>query len=224
MTKPRIDTRNAGPGHVLRLDPSLDPAYGGRFVPMDPSGLGVQGPPGVDGEDGEPGPPGPRGADGAAGAAGSTGPTGPTGPAIFMLVEGDQGEPGPPGPRGADGAAGSGGATTGTATLDFGTFPGASDASVAVTGQAGILAGSIVQAWIRPVATADHTADEHMVETLKVFACEIVAGVGFTIRGFNTSQLFEPVNPPRGLVGGGGRAGGTGTRIYGQWTVAWSWV
>lgn len=128
----------------------------------------------------------------------------------------------------------------GTATLDFGAFPGKSDAAVAVTGQTGILAGSLVEAWIRPEATADHSADEHMAETLKVFAGNIVPGTGFTIYGFNTSQLNEPVQPPRlpstavlptagmppaGLAKAGpeGAGGGKGTRIYGQFTVAWVW-
>lgn len=124
----------------------------------------------------------------------------------------------------------------GTATLDFGVFPGASDASVTVTGQAGILAGSLVEAWIRPVDTADHSADEHMLETIKVFAHSIVAGTGFTISGFNTSQLNEPLeyrgrdpahalaaSPGGGGVGVGPEVGGQGTRIYGQWTIAWVW-
>lgn len=112
-------------------------------------------------------------------------------------------------------------ATKGTATLDFGAFPGASDASVAVTGQASILAGSYVEAWIRPVATADHSADEHMVETIKVFAGNISAGVGFTIYGFNTSDLYEIPLGATGLNNAG--AIGKGTRIYGQWTIAWVW-
>ena len=131
----------------------------------------------------------------------------------------------------------------GTATLDFGAFPGESDATVAVTGQAAIVAGSLVEAWIRPVATADHSADEHMLETLKIFAADIVAGAGFTIYGFNTSQLNEPIEPPRRAstvvlptaampVGHGNNpassvqnpiGGGRGTRVYGQWTVAWVW-
>ncbi len=132
---------------------------------------------------------------------------------------------------------------SGTAILDFGAFPGASDASVAVTGQTNIVAGSLVEAWIRPVATADHTDTEHMVETFQVFAALIVAGVGFTIYGFNTSQINEPVMPPRGaaasLLSGqvamtaghlnnpavairNPAGGGTGTRIYGQWTIAWA--
>jgi hypothetical protein len=132
-------------------------------------------------------------------------------------------------------------ASTGTTTLDFGAFPGKSDTSTAVTGQASIVAGSLVEAWIRPVATADHTADEHMVETLKVVAGNIVAGTGFTIYGFNTSQQNEPANPPRtsstsvlptsgltdGPVGPGSLqsnfGGGKGTRLYGLYTVAWAW-
>lgn len=122
----------------------------------------------------------------------------------------------------------------GTAILDFGAFPGKSDALIAVTGQAGIVAGSLVEAWIRPVDTADHLADEHMMETLKVFAATIVAGTGFTIYGLNTSGINEPL-----AVGGSGRAGtavvgaqandsiprvgGKGTRLWGRWTVAWAW-
>ena len=125
----------------------------------------------------------------------------------------------------------------GTVILNFGVFPGASDASVAVTGQAAIVSGSLVEAWLRPIGTADHTADEHMVETLKVFAGNISAGIGFTVYGFNTNQINEPSAEPRlsrfsgiGQDAGGGlqdietkNIGGKGTRIYGQWTVAWVW-
>ena len=135
-----------------------------------------------------------------------------------------------------------GGVAVGTAVLDFGAFPGKSDASVDVIGQGGIVAGSVVSAWLRPAATADHTADEHMVETIKVFAGNIIAGTGFTIYGFNTNQINEPLFMGRGNgsvsvaaaaittddIGEGGFSplagvGGMGTRIYGQWTVAWSW-
>lgn len=133
---------------------------------------------------------------------------------------------------------GGGGANTGTAILNFGAFPGSSDTSVAVTGQAGIVSGSIVEAWIRPVDTADHSADEHMVETIKVFAGNISAGVGFTIYGFDTNQLAEPIMPARlGRFLGAGQdvgagqqdrqvqnKGGTFPRPYGQFTVAWSWT
>jgi hypothetical protein len=110
---------------------------------------------------------------------------------------------------------------SGTTTLDFGAFPGASDASVAVTGQAGIVAGSLVGAWLRPAATADHSADEHLVETIAIYAGNIVAGTGFTVYGVNTCQLIE--GPLDGGVPEGGSAGGQGSRIYGTWTIAWAW-
>jgi hypothetical protein len=100
---------------------------------------------------------------------------------------------------------------TGTTTVDFGAFPGASDASVVITGQAGILAGSLVEAWLRPVATVDHSADEHVHETIKVMAGNIVPGTGFTIYAANTNQINEG-------------ATGRGTRLYGLWTVAWAWT
>ena len=91
----------------------------------------------------------------------------------------------------------------GTAVLDFGTFPGESDTAVTVTGQVGIVAGSLVEAWIRLIDSADHSADEHMVETLKISAGNISApGESFTIYGVNE---------------------GFGTRLYGQWNVGWCW-
>jgi hypothetical protein len=92
----------------------------------------------------------------------------------------------------------------GTADLDFGPFPGASDASVVVTGQTGIAAGSLVEAWMRLVATADHTADEHLVEPIEIQAGNIVAGTGFTIYGINRTPLGE-------------------TRLYGVWKIGWVW-
>ena len=91
-------------------------------------------------------------------------------------------------------------ATQGTITVDFGALPGSPEANVVITGQTGISAGSLVEAWILPVASADHSADEHRVDPPRVVASDIVAGTGFTI--------FALAN-----------AG----RAYGLWTVAWVW-
>ena len=93
---------------------------------------------------------------------------------------------------------------SGTSSLDFGTFPGAVDASVVVTGQGGILSNSLVEAWILPADTADHSIAEHYVDPPNVMAGEIVAGTGFTIRGF-----------PRD---------GNQIPYYGVWNVAWVWA
>lgn len=108
-------------------------------------------------------------------------------------------------------------AGTGTALLDFGAFPGASDASVVVTGQAGIVAGSLVEAWVSLAASTDHSIDEHFVETLSVKAGAIVAGTGFTIYALNTNQNDEReaagsrVTPLRA------------PRLYGTWNINWVW-
>lgn len=111
----------------------------------------------------------------------------------------------------------------GTTTIDFGAFPGKSDTSIDVTGQTNILSNSVISAWIYPsTATADHSADEHMLETIKIYVGNIVVGTGFTIYGFNSSEINENFY---GILNNSQTIGniGQGTRIYGQWTVAWSW-
>ena len=125
----------------------------------------------------------------------------------------------------------------GNTTIDFGAFPGASDTSVTITGQAGIVAGSCVEAWIRGESSADHSSDEHLLETIKVLAKDIVAGTGFTIHVINASQVNEPLEPiapskstatvtvAQKIFGAGiyPSVGGMGTRIYGVWNVSWVW-
>lgn len=91
---------------------------------------------------------------------------------------------------------------TGTTTITFGAFPGSPDTSVAVTGQTAIVAGSLVEAWILPASTADHSVAEHYIDPPRVLAGEIVAGTGFTIRGFSFNALPH----------------------YGVFNVAWAWV
>ena len=91
----------------------------------------------------------------------------------------------------------------GQTTINFGAFPGAPDASVVITGQSGIVAGSLVEAWIQPIATTDHSVAEHYVDPPIILAAEIVAGTGFTVRGFAT-DLGVPM-------------------VYGAWTVNWVW-
>lgn len=133
----------------------------------------------------------------------------------------------------ATGGGGGGGGNAGVTTIDFGAFPGGSDATVTVTGQTGIVAGSVLQAWLVAQPTADHTADEHRFETISVTCGNIVANTSFDIYAQNTSQLCEPVteagvstfrSAAATVYGYAGRSvGGKGTRIYGQWTVHWRW-
>ena len=93
---------------------------------------------------------------------------------------------------------------TGTTQVDFGAFPGGFDASVAVTGQGSILASSLVEAWIFPDATTDHSEDEHTLEpvVINVKKSSITAGTGFTI----TATVLDKYG------------------VYGKFNVAWVWA
>jgi len=118
----------------------------------------------------------------------------------------------------------------GTTVVDFGAFPGESDTSTTITGQPFIAASSRVEAWIRVADSADHSADEHWVETIQVRAGAITPGVGFVIYAWNTNQINEPLETrgPRNTVSIAPKAaqvapsvGGRGTFLYGQFNVDW---
>lgn len=126
----------------------------------------------------------------------------------------------------------------GTAVIDFGAFPGSSDATVTVTGQTAFNATThAVQVWLRLVDSANHTADEHMLESIAVQATAYVTGTGFTIRAVNTSQLNEPLiaaannrgrvstatNIQHSFGASSPAIGGRGTRLHGQWNINWRW-
>ena len=108
----------------------------------------------------------------------------------------------------------------GSTTIDFGAFPGAYDASAAVTGQASILSGSLVEVWIFPAATTDHTHDEHLIDPPRVIAGSIVAGTGFTIYGFADQFANIPTVP--GMTGTSFK-NNNAPKHFGKWTVAWVW-
>ena len=75
---------------------------------------------------------------------------------------------------------------TGTATIDFGSFPGTSEASIAVTGQGTISGTSKAEAFIMADdTTAGHTASDHRYAAAMIgLTCGTpVAATGFTIYG-----------------------------------------
>jgi len=120
---------------------------------------------------------------------------------------------------------------SGTATLDFGSFPGSSHTTVAVTGQTGILAGSIVGAWLFPDTTTDHSDDEHLLEPIKIVVpkTSIIAGTGFTIHGLyvgppESARLAERVIDVPNPQVPGENAGQRDPMAYGQFRVAWAWA
>jgi hypothetical protein len=92
---------------------------------------------------------------------------------------------------------------TGIAIIDFGAYPGANEASVAVTGQAAILATSKAEAYVMADDTsADHTAADHRyLPRLASFTCGTPsAGAGFTIHARSEHKL------------------------QGQWSIRWVWA
>lgn len=80
----------------------------------------------------------------------------------------------------------------GTATIDFGAFPGSNEASIAVTGQATILATSKAEAYVMgDDTTGDHTASDHRYFAALVgLSCSTpTLATGFTIHARSTEKL-----------------------------------
>lgn len=88
---------------------------------------------------------------------------------------------------------------TGSTIVDFGSAPGNTNATVAVTGQAGILATSKCEAWIDATLQAGavgHSADEHsMFDAVAGVTCQnIVPGTGFTIVVAANMRVIQQFN------------------------------
>jgi hypothetical protein len=97
----------------------------------------------------------------------------------------------------------------GQTTIDFGAVPGVSHVSLNVSSP-GIEVGSLVEAWLVPVATNDHSADEHVVDGPLIFAHINSPGVGITIHARVKDHGSSPVPIP-----------GPDPVCYGKWTVGW---
>lgn len=85
---------------------------------------------------------------------------------------------------------------TGTATLDFGVAPGSQVATLAVTGQASILATDLVGCWFMGDSTADHPAPTHtyILPLLVALSSSIPsAAAGFTITATSKITLIGTV-------------------------------
>ena len=77
--------------------------------------------------------------------------------------------------------AGSG--VSGSAVIDFGPWPGSDKAAVQITGQTALTAGSLVQAWLLPTGTVDHSDDEVVMlqGVVSIGVQFLTAGVSFWI-------------------------------------------
>lgn len=97
--------------------------------------------------------------------------------------------------------------------VDFGAFPGSAFASVAIPDAAPADTAALLLAQVMPVATADHSADEHLVDPPLVTAVpdgsgnviiSAVPGVGF--------RLPQPAQDAPDPM------------PYGKWSVGWAFL
>jgi hypothetical protein len=113
--------------------------------------------------------------------------------------------------------------------LDFGAFPGSNVAYVDVV-TAGVIATSAVEAWIRPVASADHSAEDHVVAPMKVTGMYVSDG-NIRIYGVNTNDVIPPLEAQplhRQVATSTARpevnlARQNAPRFVGQFNVWWVW-
>ena len=80
----------------------------------------------------------------------------------------------------------------GIAVLDFGAIP-TQDGSVTITGQAGILETSNIQAFMVARSTPDNDENAHKFAAIafRFVVSDIVAGVGFKINAYNMIGLVK---------------------------------
>lgn len=115
----------------------------------------------------------------------------------------------------------------GTATLDFGAFPGSDVVSVDVN-TVGVISTSAIEAWIRPVATSDHTDTDHVAANIRIVA-QFLSNDNIRIFGVNNNDVVPPYEPISiRVVGTGSRIKNKSDRqnapmLVGQYNVWWVW-
>lgn len=102
---------------------------------------------------------------------------------------------------------------SGTATVNFGAWPGSPLATVDVTGQAGLVATSRIESWVLPIDTADHSADEHQM-------AELATRSFFVSSGTFRIEVWVPATGHRLLDN---KRQFSPEKDYGQYSIGWAW-
>jgi hypothetical protein len=112
--------------------------------------------------------------------------------------------------------------SSGVAILDFGPFPGSSTATVSVIGGNAFNSSNVVDAWITPIATADHSADEHQIDPPLVSA--VISGSNIIITGYPSGRdLAVPPGTPFGNTANSQMPIASQQLMpYGKWSVGWA--
>lgn len=115
----------------------------------------------------------------------------------------------------------------GTAILDFGAFPGSNVAITDVVAT-GVIATSAIEAWIRPVTSADHSDADHIAAAMRVVGTYLSDG-NIRIFGINENDVMPPLELQPG-VEPSTTARGTvrwdrqnAPMFVGQFNVFWVW-
>jgi hypothetical protein len=114
----------------------------------------------------------------------------------------------------------------GLAEVDFGAHPGAVEKEMDVA-TAGVISSSLVEAWLVPDATTDHTVDEHvaMGDSLHVQGRYLSDG-NIRIRVAPRQQQFmdeRPSGEQAQTQTRGVKSGPQTVKTYGKWSVGWVW-
>jgi hypothetical protein len=115
--------------------------------------------------------------------------------------------------------------SSGTTTISFGAFPGSSSATATIIAGAAADPNAVVDAWVIPIATADHSADEHIGDPPLVVAA-VVAGGNIVISGYPSGRdlAVPPGTPPGNTAGSQAPIGQQQVMPYGAWSVAWAFA
>lgn len=119
----------------------------------------------------------------------------------------------------------SGQPTSGNSTLDFGAFPGQPEATLVVSSPDISDPAAIIDAWIIPAATTDHTSDEHLADPPRLAAINTTPGTSFTIYGFPSGRdLPVPPGTPFGNAANSQMPVGQQQLMpSGKWNVGWAY-
>lgn len=115
----------------------------------------------------------------------------------------------------------------GQVEVDFGAHPGAVEKEVDVA-TAGVVATSLVEAWLFPDDTTDHNSDEHvaMMDSLRVQG-RYLSDDNIRIRVVPVfpqhDHLRNPIKSQQPQTSAHGYTGAQRKLTYGKWTVGWVW-
>ena len=121
------------------------------------------------------------------------------------------------------GAGGGTAPSSGVAVIDFGSFPGSPSATTTVVAGAAADPNAVIDAWVVPIATADHSVEEHQGDPPLVSA--VVSGGNIVISGFPSGR--DLAVPPGTAFGGANSKSPVGQRQlmpYGKWSIAFAFA